>query len=136
MKIQIMTLCDAANVDTSGKLNILGSFDQILSVQEPLVHPWCILAIKLRFDQVEEGVKKVKILFVDNDGKQVFPAVTGDIQITIPPNWRTGTSQIIMGIQQLKLPHFGEYQIDLALDGNLVGSIPLFARKIEQPPSS
>ncbi len=56
MKIEIFTLCDAATTDAAGKLNILGSFDRLNAVQAPITHPQCALAIKLRFERVEEGV--------------------------------------------------------------------------------
>jgi hypothetical protein len=35
-------------------------------------------------------------------------------------------------IQQLKLPKFGEYTVDLAMDGRQLGSLPLYVAKIER----
>ena len=61
MKIEIFTLCDAATTDAGGKLNILGSFDRLYAVQAPITHPQCALAIKLRFERVEEGAKSIRI---------------------------------------------------------------------------
>src|SRR5205823_5014735 len=50
MKVDIFTLCDFANTDSAGKLNILGSFDRINAHTMPMVHPLCCLAIKMRFE--------------------------------------------------------------------------------------
>jgi hypothetical protein len=36
-----------------------------------------------------------------------------------------------MVIQQIRLPKFGEYTIDLAVDGRQLGSIPLYVSKVE-----
>jgi len=119
MNVQILTLCDAATVDAGGKLNILGAFDSIFALQEPIVHTSCVLAVKMRFDQIEEGDKTVKIMFVDHDGKEVFPSQTLNVSVKMPPNSRSGTVQIVATIQQLQLPHFV-----------LVGSLPLFATRI------
>jgi hypothetical protein len=132
MNVQIMTLCDAANADASGKLNILGAFDQIFATQAPMVHPSCTLAIKVQFERIEEGTKTFKIMVVDTDGNEVFPAVTGNIEIKMMPDLRTTSIQIVGTIQGLKLPQFGEYQIDLALDGIVVASVPLYARQLQQ----
>jgi hypothetical protein len=37
-----------------------------------------------------------------------------------------------MVIQQIRLPKFGEYTIDLAVDGRQLGSLPLYVSKVEQ----
>ena len=55
MKVEILTLCDAATTDAAGKLNILGSFDGLNAKQAPVMHPQCALALKLRFERLEEG---------------------------------------------------------------------------------
>lgn len=136
MDVEILALCDAANADASGKLNILGVFDQIMAPTEPLVIPACTVAMRMRFDRIEEGTKVLKIAVVDADGKEVFPTLNTNIHVRVPPNASSGATQIILGIQQLKLPRFGEYQIDVALDGRVVGSIPLFARQISQQPQA
>ncbi|MGC2353423.1 MAG: hypothetical protein WA496_08510, partial [Candidatus Udaeobacter sp.] len=64
MKVEIFTLCDAATVDAGGKLSILGSFDRLNAREVPVIHPQCSLAIKLRFERVEEGKKRFRISFV------------------------------------------------------------------------
>ena len=68
MKVEIFTLCDAATVDAVGKLNILGSFDRLNATAAPVVHPQCSLAIKLRFQRIEEGKKQLRVTFIDQDG--------------------------------------------------------------------
>jgi hypothetical protein len=125
MKIEIFTLCDAATTDAAGKLNILGSFDRLNAVQAPITHPQCALAIKLRFERVEEGVKSIRVQFVDADGKSVMPTLETTTQLRFGPTDSTATASIVLVIQQLKLPKLGEYSIDLAVDGDHKGSIPL-----------
>ena len=57
-----------ATVDAAGKLNILGSFDRLYAREAPISHPQCALAIRLRFQRVEDGPKRFRIAFVDPDG--------------------------------------------------------------------
>ena len=125
MKIEIFTLCDAATTDAAGKLNILGSFDRLNAAQAPITHPQCALAIKLRFERVEEGAKSIRIQFVDADGKSVMPTLETTAQVRFGSTDSTATASLILVIQQLKLPRFGEYAIDLAVDGHHASSIPL-----------
>ncbi|WP_407992464.1 DUF6941 family protein, partial [Pontiella sp.] len=66
MKIEVFALCDAAT-DNHGKLNILGTFDQIYAARVPVSHPACAIALRLRFDKMEEGVHSVKLQLVNPD---------------------------------------------------------------------
>lgn len=126
MKVEIFTLCDAATVDAVGKLNILGSFDRLNAKQVPVTHPQCSLAIKLRFERVEEGQKRLRIAFVDSDGAAVMPTLDATTEVRFQGNDSTSTVSLALNIQQLKLPRFGEYSIDLAVDDRHESSIPLF----------
>jgi hypothetical protein len=133
MKVEIFTLCDAATADSGGKLNILGSFDRLNANTTPVTHPLCALAIKLRFERLEEGQKRISISFVDSDGKAVMPMLDAGSQVTFPPGESSVTACIVLQIQQMKLPNFGEYSIDLAVDGRHEASIPLFVKQAGPP---
>jgi hypothetical protein len=133
VKVEIFTLCDAATADAGGKLNILGSFDRIHAATVPVTHPLCALAIKLRFERLEEGTKRVRISFMDSDGKPVMPTLDANTQVAFPPNEHTVTACLVLQIQQMKLPNYGEYSIDLAIDGRIEASVPLFVRPVSGP---
>ncbi len=132
MKVEIFTLCDAATLDAGGKLNILGSFDRLNAKQVPVTHPQCSLAIKLRFERVEEGQKRLRIAFVDSDGVAVMPTIDAATEVRFLGNDSTSTVSVALNIQQLKLPQFGEYSIDLAVDDRHETSIPLFVPPPQQ----
>jgi hypothetical protein len=125
VNLEILLLCEAAN-DSAGKLNVLGVFDSIMASSQPVLHG--AVVVRMRFNKIEEGRKALKIAIVDVDGKEVFPTLSSNIQVQVPEGLSSGTVQIVLQIQQLKLPHFGEYQIDVAVDGTVVGTIPLFAK--------
>jgi hypothetical protein len=126
MKVEIFTLCDAATTDAAGKLNILGSFDRLNAKEAPVTHPQCALAIKLRFERLEQGQKRIRIAFVDSDGASVMPTLDATTQVQFRPDDSSVTTSLVLVIQQLKLPKFGEYSIDLAVDDRHEASIPLF----------
>ena len=130
MKVEIFALCDAATVDMAGKLNILGTFDCINSHQSPIVHPLCAVAMKCRFTKVEEGQKRFRISVIDSDGRLIMPSLDAQTQIHIPPDSSTATAQFVLVMPQIKLPNFGEYSIDLAVDGRQEASIPLYVKQI------
>jgi|ERR1044071_10456 hypothetical protein len=135
MKVEIFTLCDFANTDAAGKLNVLGSFDRINASTMPLVYPLCCLAIKIRFERLEEGPKMIRIAFIDADGNQVM-RVDAQMHVQFQPGESSATAPLVIGMPQIKLSNFGDYLIDLAVDGRQEASIPLFVRQVAQPPQS
>jgi hypothetical protein len=133
MKTEIFALCDAAT-EQQGKLNLLGSFDHLFARQEPITHPGCTVVLKLRFNKIEEGTHKIKITFGDEDGNPVMPTIEAPVAVVVPPNESTAVTNLILNIQQLKLSKFGEYSIDLAVDGRAESSLPLYVRKAADHP--
>jgi hypothetical protein len=134
MKVEIFTLCHYAQADPGGNLTIIGAFDHIAAIQVPVtVMPMCAVACRLRFERIEEGRKNITISIMDSDGQRVLPALSPQIPVNIRQGESTVTVPIVMLIGQLKLPTFGEYQIDLAVDGRIEASIPIYVRKVEHP---
>lgn len=125
MNLEVFSLCDAATHD-SGKLNILGAFDTIWMTHAPGIHPQCAVALRIRFGVLERGEHRIVVNFVDIDGKHLIPSASGNINVNFPDQQRSGSANLILNIHGLKLEKFGEYSIDLAIDGNNIASLPLF----------
>jgi hypothetical protein len=130
MRVEIFTLCDAATVDAGGKLNILGSFDRLNAREAPVIHPQCSLAMKLRFERVEEGRKRIRIAFIDSDGAPVMPPLEAAADVHFPGQDATSTVSLALNIHQLRLPRFGEYSIDVAVDDRQEASSPLYVSRV------
>ncbi|MBA3531985.1 MAG: hypothetical protein H0T73_08715 [Ardenticatenales bacterium] len=124
MNVEVFVLCDAAT-EWHGKLNILGAFDVLWSRQIPAVHPHCSIAIRLRFSEIEQGQHKVQIQVVDVDGNVVSPPIEGMVQIAIQSGMTT-TANVVLNLQNLTLPNYGEYSIDLAVDDRQRATLPLY----------
>jgi len=133
MRIEIFALCDAATADF-GKLSMLGAFDTIGAVKIPAVHPQSTVALRVRFEKIEKGEHKVAVHFVDGDGKNVIPPTQGVITVNSSDEQSTVAASLILNIQALKLEKYGEYAIDLAIDGQHKASLPLFVKEHSRPP--
>ena len=125
MNIEVFSLCDAAT-DNAGKLNVLGAFDTIWARNIPVIHPQCAIALRIRFENIERGEHKVSVNFVDLDGRHIIPPANGTININFPNEQRSGSANLILNIQMLRLEKYSEYSIDLAIDGRRERSLPLF----------
>ena len=64
-----------------------------------------------------------------------MPTLDAATQVMFPPDEHSVTACLVLQIQQLKLPNFGEYSIDLGVDGRHEASIPLFVRQAVPPPA-
>jgi hypothetical protein len=62
-----------------------------------------------------------------------MPKFDSNLAVQFSAGQRTITSHFVILIQQIRLPKFGEYTIDLAVDGRQLGSLPLYVTKIERP---
>ena len=131
MQIEIFALCDAATADF-GKLSMLGAFDTIWATKAPTVHSQCAIALRVRFERIERGEHKVIVQFVDIDGKNVIPPAQGAITMNFPEEQSSSSANLILNIQALKLEKFGQYSIDLAIDGQQRASLPLFVKERKQ----
>ncbi len=129
MNIEVFSLCDAATVDVAGKLSVLGAFDTIWMANMPAVYPQCSIALRIRFQNMERGEHRVSVNFVDLDGKHLIPTADGKININFPDDQRSGSANLVLNLQMLKLDNYGEYSIDLAVDGRNEASLPLFIRE-------
>src|SRR5689334_9633019 len=123
MKVELFALCDFA-ADYGGKLSVVGIFDALLARQAPVVHPHCCIAVKIRFEKIEEGAKRLRLSISDADGKAVLPAIELPITVTMAADVHTSTTQVVANIGGLKVERFGEYSIDLAVDGRHEASLP------------
>ena len=130
MQIEIFTLCEAATQSVDGKLNILGAFDVIQSPELPVVHPQCAVALRLRLDKIEQGHHSLRIAIVDLDGKAILPNLDGGFDPKFNGDQSSVVANLILGIQRLKIEKYGEYAIDLAINGKRERSLPLIVRQL------
>lgn len=131
LKLEIFTLCDSA-VDYGGKICILGAFDSVAAVEVPYTVTHCAVVARMRFHRIEEGNHKLRVTLADQDGKMIMPNVDAQVGVRFTEKAQSATFNLVMQINGLKLEQFGEYTVDLAVDGVHQGSIPLYFGKTPQ----
>lgn len=129
MDIQVAVLCDAAT-DYKGKLNLLGTFNSVHTRELPANYPQCSIVLRVVFKVVEEGSHKLRINFVDEDGKFVMPSIELPFEVKVPENDSFAYRNFILNIQRLKFEKFGQHAVDIAIDGRQEASIPLEVKQI------
>jgi hypothetical protein len=133
MNVDVFTLCDFAQNTPGNKMNIVRTFNRIFARQIPAVHPLCALAVLMRFEQIEQGTKNIRVSIIDSDGRPVVPILEAQLNVQISPKESDASVPLAVVIQQISLPRFGEYSVDLAVDGRQEASIPLYVLQAPLP---
>lgn len=123
MQLEILTFCDAA-AEYSGRLNILGATDNIVTQVLPLKYPHCAVVARLRAARIEEGSHTMRMMIIDADGQPILN-VEGKMEIRFRQGMG-GAVNLIINAQQLEFQEAGEYALELAVDGIQLGSSALF----------
>lgn len=124
MKVEAFLLCDAAT-DTMGKLNVLGAFDRVFVKETPTLYQGCTVAMRVRFSRAEVGTHSFEIHFVDQDGRDIIKPLKGEVEVNFSSDAHSGSMNFVLNIVRVKFPYFGDYQVDLRMDGNALASLPL-----------
>lgn len=127
MNVQVAVLCDAAT-DYGGKLNILGTFDTVLARQMPATHPHCAVALRVVFGRSEEAKHKLRLDFIDADGRPVIPHVEFPFEVSLSADAIQSSRNFVVNIQNLKFEQPGHYAVTLAVDGRILANIPLHVK--------
>ena len=133
MKVEIFSLCDFAQAEPTGKMNILGAFDHLYAREAPFKRGVFAVAARLRFELHEEGPKTVALTIIDSDGKPVIPAIRAQFPLKVQPNEANATLNYVMIIPQIQFARFGDYQADLSLNDKIEASLPLYVRQRPAP---
>lgn len=134
MHVQIAALCDSA-VDYNGKLCLLGAFDSIYVQRFPAVHPHCSIALRLVFDNAEEGRHQLRLTLIDDDGRSLLPKIEPVVEVRMGKDSFFATSNLVFNLQGMKFDKAGHYSIDISMDGNMIARIPLQVIQMKTDPA-
>ncbi len=126
MEIDLALLADAATIDGSGKLNILGIFDRLTTASFPTRHPHLSLVLRFSAGIQEVGRHDVGILLKAPDGNEVV-RIDGEINLAPGPSDSGGAVLVphVLNMDGLVFPLPGQYAFDVRVDGEHLASIPL-----------
>lgn len=126
MDVDLALLCDAATVDASGKLNILGIFDRIGVKELPARHGRLALVLRFRGDVSDVGEHEVEITVDDPEGDRIFQA---DGKLRIGANSRSAREGMrvpqIVNFDRMVFENEGRYLFDVKVDGVHQAAVPL-----------
>lgn len=126
MDVDLALLADAATIDASGKLNILGVFDRLSVASFPTRHPRLSLVLRFSAGVGEVGRHRIGIALKGPDGKEVV-RIDGEMHLGPGPSTAGGAVLVphVLNMDGLVFPSPGRYFFDVHVDGEHHASIPL-----------
>ena len=118
MEIDLALLADAATVDATGKLSILGIFDRITAAQFPVQHGRIALVLRFTAGTAEMGTHDMEIRLSDPDGAEVL-SLNGEMHLGGGGPSGTGPIRVphILNLDGLVFSRAGHYSYDIKEDG-------------------
>lgn len=130
MQVDFAFVCDYA--EATNKINALGiGFDAIYAASVPAKHPTFFLVVQLRANTVEAGDKNLEVHLIDEDGKEIIPALKGKFSIARPAAGTESTGRLAMRFEHVEFPRYGAYSLHVLIEGHEMVRIPL--RVIQAP---
>lgn len=126
MEVDLALLADAATIDASGKLNILGVFDRLGGIGMPLRHPRMAMVLRFTAGIQEVGRHEVEITLNDPDGEELV-RVDGEMHLSPAPRAVGEGVRVphVLNMDGLVFPKPGRYGFDVRVDGEHHVTIPL-----------
>lgn len=134
MKVRFVALADYSNTTLEGKLNILGVFDIIHSLEFPAIHNEMQLVMRFEADTTERGQQKeVEVRLIDDQG-QVLLRLGGNLSVPTRESGEPIISNQVLVFQGVVFPKPGDYQFDIYIEGIKKGETPLKLVQIQTGP--
>jgi len=131
MKTTVAVLADYANVERSGKLNIMGIFDVIFAPSVPCRHAQMNLVVRLDAEPSETGVTlPIDIQLVNEDGQIAF-GLKGEMAFAKAPAGELSTNNQILCLNNIGFERFGDYEFKILIRDEVVATIPFHVRQTQ-----
>jgi hypothetical protein len=140
MELDFAHVCDYAYVGDGGKLYMLGEFRYIRSRQLPTRKRRIFVAFRILAERVEvrEGKAPIQIEMTDQDGTALLPR-SPEIQIVFSPVGPASPGrslcQVVMELDQIELPRYGDYSIHIFSRGVHLGRATFGVAQPVAPPT-
>jgi hypothetical protein len=83
----------------------------------------------MTFERTERGEHRLTLHIVNEDGAFVIPAIEGNFRVEMPKDSRIASVNLVLNLGQLKFNDYGEYAINLAIDGRQEATLSFWVKE-------
>lgn len=110
-------------------MTVVDAFCVLESGELPVCLGMCSMAAKIEFDRMEAGTKRIGISFLNEDGELAMPRMETTLDVKLPEGAASAMVPFAFLVKQLSVPAFGQYAVDLTVDGMLEATTHVYARQ-------
>ena len=126
MNASLLLVADFANIDSGGKLNVIGVFNRISARTFPTVHPVMYLVVRLVAELGDFDVQhQLRVILQDQDEHAIWETPEITFAMQSPPDGSLGEFTPIIGIQNLQFEQPGRYFFRVLVDKDPKGTVPI-----------
>ncbi len=126
MHINFTFLCDAASQGANGKIDALGiGVSRLFASALPVQHPMLFAVAEVAYNAMEAGPKAMALRLIDADGRDVIPPVNSEFFLAAIADNPACVAHLILQFAMVQFTAFGDYAVELAIDGRPIASLPL-----------
>ncbi len=129
MNIEFLTLCEAADLE-GDTISVTHASNRLFSKSPASIIARCCVVFRIRFELNEEGEHNASISILDADGVSLTPPNSYPIVVKISGRFITNTLIGKIGIKGIVFPNYGEYSLNLLVDGVVLGSQPIYCSEL------
>lgn len=124
MKLDLLLIADMANVDASGKFNIVGEFNMIRATSIPTQPINMVLVTRLVAAASEATEHEISVHLVDEDGQPVakLEGAHATFARAIPGTSGDQRAQFVLGLNNIRFPKLGTFAFHVLVDGRFIDS--------------
>lgn len=138
IKLNFLHLCDAANVDSLGKINILGIFTKIFLPKVPSKFLKFTIVGNISFKQLSGSRLKIEIKIFDQKKHELEIAQTIVLNLLTPEREDQDSRDIniVLDLGNIEFKGFGKYNLVIFTNGKEIGnrSFLVEERKVDKKP--
>jgi hypothetical protein len=125
MEVILALLADAANISQEGKLNVLGSFNNINASAFPYAHPQMVLVMRFDASRAEIGqTKQLEIRLIDPDGKSLG-TLSATFQVPDGPTGQRISMGNILPLVNTAFERAGDHSFAILINGETKDEVGL-----------
>lgn len=135
MKLDLALIADAATVDGSGKLNILGVFDHIAVMDFPARHERMCLVMRFRAEAAEKGDHQIDVVILD-PAREEIARMTGSIDLGKAVGRESVHIPQVLHLDGFVFAQPGVYRIRIEIGGEVAQQLELEVSKAARIPQA
>jgi hypothetical protein len=133
MEVLVLLAADYANLERSGKLNVMGIFNDINTATFPMRHPLMHLILKLGVELGEfNQARTVTVKLLDEDGSELL-SIPQQVGIPKTSGGRRPELNFIMELRDIVFQKPGRYDFVVLVDNDHKKELPIYVNQIKPP---